>query len=376
MKRAPWPLACALFAIGWTQAPDRPAQARWYKGNTHTHTLNTDGDSTPDEVVRFYRQHRYHFLVLSDHDMLTAVEALNGLFGAPATVSGARRPEVPSNPFLLIPGEEVTDKYSTREAAGEAVSGRDLTRREVHLTAVNPKRPVVPQGGNSVADVLQRDVDAIRAAAGFPIINHPNFVWSLAAEDIGGLRGVKAFEVWNGHMQTHNLGGAGHPGTEEIWDRVLSSGTLLYGVAADDAHGFKTLGAPNAIASPGRAWIMVRAAELTAEAIVEAMERGDFYATTGVELADYEVSPTRLTITIRPASRSKYDVVFVGRGGRVLKQVAVDPDLSGSGATGPLRIEAAPAIYEIRGDEGYVRARITESNGNMAWTQPVWVPAR
>jgi hypothetical protein len=28
------------------------AQGRWYKGNTHTHTLNSDGDSTPDEVVR------------------------------------------------------------------------------------------------------------------------------------------------------------------------------------------------------------------------------------------------------------------------------------------------------------------------------------
>jgi hypothetical protein len=32
-------------------------------------------------------------------------------------------------------------------------------------------------------------------------------------------------------------------------------------------------------------------------------------------------------------------------------------------------------VYEIRGDEGYVRARITESNGNVAWTQPVLVPA-
>jgi hypothetical protein len=233
----------------------------------------------------------------------------------------------------------------------------------------------VPQAGSSVRDVLQRNLDAIRAAHAFPIINHPNFVWALTAADITGLRGVKAFEVWNGHMQTHNLGGAGHPGTEALWDQVLSNGTLIYGVGADDAHQFKSIGAPNAISSPGRAWIMVRAPELTADAIVAAMERGDFYASTGVELADYEVTPTTVTVAIKPFSRSKYDVRFIGKGGRILKEVPVDPDISGSGGTGPLQIVAAPAVYEIRGDEGYVRARITESNGNMAWTQPVLVPA-
>jgi len=30
---------------------------RWYKGNTHTHTINNGGDSTPDEVVPRYRTH-------------------------------------------------------------------------------------------------------------------------------------------------------------------------------------------------------------------------------------------------------------------------------------------------------------------------------
>jgi hypothetical protein len=39
--------------------------AGWFKGNTHTHTLNSDGDSTPDDVVQWYRSHRYHFLVLT-----------------------------------------------------------------------------------------------------------------------------------------------------------------------------------------------------------------------------------------------------------------------------------------------------------------------
>jgi hypothetical protein len=376
VRRAAAGVILAACLLGAAPARAQGSKGRWYKGNTHTHTVNTDGDSSPGDVVRWYREQKYQFLVLSDHDMVTPVEGLNALFGAPATVSGARRPEVPSNPFLLIPGEEVTDKFSTREAAGETVRGRDLTSKEVHLTAVNIRKAVVPQGGASVKETLQRDVDAIRAAAAFPIINHPNFVWAVTAADLSGLRGVKAFELWNGHAQTHNLGAPGFPGTEEIWDQVLSSGTLLYGVGADDAHAFKTLGTPNAISNPGRAWVMVRAMDLTAEAIVDAMERGDFYASTGVELADYQVSPKTITLAVKPSSRSKYAVRFIGKGGRLLKEVPVDPDLSGSGASGPLQIVAPPVVYEIRGDEGYVRAKVIESNGNMAWTQPVMVPAR
>ena len=353
--------------------PDRPP-SRWYKGQTHTHTLNSDGDSMPDEVIRWYRQQRYHFLVLSDHDVLTPVGTLNEIYGASSKVSSD--PRVTSNPFLLIPGEEVTDKFSPREAAGETVKGRDLSLKEVHLTAVNLRKAVVPQGGTSVAATLQRDVDAIRAASAFPIVNHPNLHWSMTAADLIGIRGLKAFEVWNGGTHTNNLGGAGHPGTEEIWDEVLSSGTLLYGVGGDDAHEFKDPSFPMALTIPGRTWIMVRASALTAEAIVDAMERGDFYATTGLELADYQVTPSLMTITIRPMSLSKYDVTFIGRGGRVLKKAPVDPEAGAGGATGVTPRAAPPAVYEIRGDEGYVRAKIVDSNGYVAWTQPVMVPAR
>ena len=98
---APRPSPSGTGTASPAPRPER-ATGRWYKGNTHTHTINTDGDSSPEEVVGWYRQQKYHFLVLSDHDMVTAVEGLNALYGAPSTVSGERRPEVPSNPFLVI----------------------------------------------------------------------------------------------------------------------------------------------------------------------------------------------------------------------------------------------------------------------------------
>src|SRR5688572_1524837 len=102
-----WVLAAAMlvllgvdYARGLdTQAP--PAEGRWYKGNTHTHTLNSDGDSSPDDVVRWYREHGYHFLVLTDHNFLTATDGLNALHGA-------------SGKFLVVKGEEVTDRLNDK----------------------------------------------------------------------------------------------------------------------------------------------------------------------------------------------------------------------------------------------------------------------
>jgi hypothetical protein len=308
----------------------QPGAARWYKGNTHTHTLNSDGDSTPDEVVRWYRENAYHFLVLSDHNFLTAVDGLNAVHGADGR-------------FLVIKGEEVTDRF------GE---------RPIHINGLDVEHLVGPQGGSTLVETIQRNVDAIRAARGVPHINHPNFRWAITAEQLAQVRNNKLFEIYNGHPQVNNVGGGGIAGLEEVWDAILSAGVLLYGIAVDDAHHFKRPW-DRAAARPGQGWIMVRTDRLAPDAILAAMERGDFYASTGVELRDYQVSDTAMTITIREEEWSKYRVQFIGRGGRVLSEVTT-----------------SPATYRFQGDEGYVRARILESNGKVAWTQPVMREAR
>jgi hypothetical protein len=211
------------------------------------------------------------------------------------------------------------------------------------------------QTGGSIVDVLQRTVDAIRGVSGVPHINHPNFQWALTADDLRQVRNNKLFEIYNGHPQVNNLGGGQVPGLEEVWDRLLSNGTLLYGIAVDDAHNFKQPGNP-AVAGPGRGWVMVRAARLDARALLESLERGDFYASTGVVLDDLVVGARDMTVKVKPEGASKYRIQFVGTGGQILSDVG-----------------EASATYAFKGDEGYVRARVIESNGRMAWVQPVVV---
>ena len=323
-------LAAVMVAVPFAQAPGpKPQAARWFKGNLHTHTVNSDGDSTPDDVVRWYRERDYQFLVLTDHNYLTSVDGLNAVHGA-------------DDKFLVVKGEEVTDRFGDKP---------------LHVNGLEVERLVTPTGGQSVVDVVQRMVDGIRAARGVPSINHPNFGWAISPDELGQLQRTRLFEVFNGHPTVNNLGGGGVPSLEETWDRILSSGKMLYGIAVDDAHYFKRPEDPTA-PRPGKGWVYVRSPRLEGRALVEALERGDFYSSTGVQMQTVDASTTALSLAVKTEPSSKYRIQFIGRQGRILSDVTTPT-----------------ASYTFKGDEGYVRAKVLESNGKVAWIQPVPVGA-
>jgi hypothetical protein len=321
-------LAAALVAAAPEgQATSTADAPRWFRGNTHTHTLNSDGDSTPEDVARWYREHGYQFVVFTDHEFITPVDGLNAVIGA-------------QGKFMAMSGQEVTGRFGTTP---------------VHANGLGLMTVVMPRTGVSPLDVLQKDVAAIREAGALPQINHPNFGWALTGADLAKIEGTALLEIWNGHPLVNNLGGGGVPSAEAMWDEALTAGRRLFAVADDDAHHFKRLDDPTA-AAPNRGWVMVRSRELTQAAILDAMHRGDFYASTGVTLSDVQATATQLRVVITTTTFSKYRIQFIGAGGRLLAEVT-----------------ASPAVYTFKGDEQYVRARVIESNGKMAWTQPAFL---
>lgn len=304
--------ACAALLL-WTIAPS--VEARWLKGNTHTHTLRSDGDAPPETVVRWYREHGYDFLVITDHDQITAVDG---------------------GDLLLIPGEEVTDR---------------LPKKPLHVCALGLTKVVKPQGGATPVEVLQHDVDAVRAAGGVPVINHPNFGWAFGVDELQQLQHVTLLEIASGHPIV-NMDGP--PSVETMWDALLIMGRRVWGVGVDDAHHYG-IEPPKGelMARPGQAWVVVRAEKLEAGEILAALERGDFFASTGPMLDTYEVTRENISIAIKPAGQTRYRVQFLSRGKVVQETVGLT------------------ATYRIRGDEGYVRAKVLDSNGKAAWMQPV-----
>lgn len=384
---------------------------QWYKGNTHTHTLWSDGDAAPEVAAAWYRGSGYHFLVLSDHNILSRGEKWFPILNAPRSrltservddliarfgaervdtreVEGRREMRLRTleelredfeepGTFIFIEGEEITDSFN---------------RLPVHINGLNLADYIAPQGGESVVDVMQRNIDAVIAhghshdRTTLAHINHPNFGWGVSVEDIAHLRGEQFFEVYNGHRSVNNYGDATRPGTEQMWDAALTERltTLhfgpLYGLATDDAHNHYHV--PDGHSNPGRGWVMVHAKSLDANEIINAMHAGDFYASSGVTLDSIKTERGKMIVKIHAEPGVAYTTRFVG--------TRLGPDADGDGQpdlglVGEVLDETMDhsATYTFTGDEIYVRAVIISSRPHpnpymkgdheMAWVQPVVV---
>lgn len=395
-------------------------EARWWKGNIHTHSLWSDGDGYPEMIADWYKKHDYNFLMLSDHNVMQegprwlvatnkgggkVLEEYVKRFGNKWVEQRTRNglPEVrlktlaefrplfeESGRFLFIPGEELTDRYKIAP---------------VHMGAVNLRTVIKPQGGDSVLEVLQHNVDAVLAqekATGqpmFPHVNHPNFRWGITAEELMQVRGLRFFEVYNGHPQVFNEGDALHAGIDKVWDICLTHRLtdldlgVLYGLATDDSHHYHKIGLGNS--NSGRGWVMVRAKDLSINSIIAAMEAGDFYASSGVTLKDVTREGDELKVEVKPETGVEYTIEFIGtrRGfdphdepvrtanGEKLR---VTHHYSSDIGAVLSKVSGTSASYRLKGDEIYVRAKITstklksnpyrEGEFEQAWTQPLVNP--
>ena len=306
-------------------APASSAQAppaRWFKGNLHSHTINSDGDSPPYDLVAWYKRNGYQFLAITDHNTFTDPAAFD---------------TNPSDNFLLIGAEEITNP------------------KVVHVNAIGISRVIPARTGDDVTSLLQASIDAVREQGGVPLINHPNFLWAFTAAEMKPLKRAALLEIASAHPIVNHAGDGKVPSTEAMWDELLTSGMRIWGAAVDDAHYFKRE-FTRTDANPGGAWVRVRAAALTRDAIVKALDAGDFYASTGPEIQDIRREDNSLVVELAPpTNQRRYRVVFIGSGGRTLATVYENP-----------------ARYPLSGSEGYVRARVEDSNGLKAWTQPVF----
>jgi hypothetical protein len=186
------------------------------------------------------------------------------------------------------------------------------------------------------------------------------------------LKGERFFEVYNGHPMVHNEGDSTHPGTEQMWDIInmayLKKGQpLLLGIGTDDSHNYHQFGP--SFSNAGRGWVMVFADALEPNTLINAMEKGDFYASSGVTLSQVKLSKNELTIEVKPEEGVNYTIEFVG----VLK--------GSQRSTVLKRINGTNGKFKLTSGHEFVRARITSDKVKpnpykageveVAWTQPV-----
>jgi hypothetical protein len=295
----------------------------YLKGNLHTHTDASDGDSPLGEVARWYDDHGYDFLVITDHNVRLSTQEIQNEFRA----EGRR--------LLLIPGEELTAWWQGPERV-----------HALHIGGIDTPHTLGASSGESVVEVLQAMIDRVVEAGGMPSLNHPNFWDSIGWRDIAELDGLTHFEVYNGHPLAFNSGTERLPSMDAVWDILLSAGRTLYGIAVDDAHHFRSWGSE--FSNPGRGWISMRA-ERSKDEIMQGLRAGRFFASTGPAI---EAEVVGGELVVRCAEDSRIEFITQGE---VVKS-----------------FEATEAAHPLSG-LGYLRARVHGDDG-VAWTQPIVSP--
>ena len=357
-------------------------EQHWQKGNLHTHAFWSDGDDFPEMIIQWYKDNDYQFIALSDHNTIAtgnkwyklkesdkknnALEKYQKRFGdwveskidsSGTSVRLKTFEEYKSkldvqDSFLIIRSEEVTSSFG---------------KKPIHINVTNIQEKIEPIKGNSVYEVMQQTLDAVHAQRKklnvpmFAHINHPNFGYGINTEDLKKLRGERFFELYNGHPAVHNEGDETHLGIETMWDLINISyynekKPLLLGIATDDSHKYH---------------VMVNSKKLDPASLIEAMEAGDFYSSSGISLKKVNATKKKISIEVDSKKDVAYEIIFMGyrEGSENMEELK--------------RVKGTAAEYVFEKNDLIVRAKINSNvlkenpylKGELeqAWTQPIIV---
>lgn len=292
---------------------------QWYRGNTHSHSTESDGRLPMDERFAAYREHGYDFLVLTDHRTVNDVSSFS------------------TDGFLAISGSEV---HPSNPYGGDTyhIVAIDVHER-INCTELHPN------------DVIQE----IKSQGGEAVLCHPYWCGHTLLDYLP-LHDYFAVEVYNDTCM-----GIGKGFSEQAWDELLDKAGRVYGISADDSHGTEH--------DCFHAWVNVKATALSTEAIMSAFRDGAFYSTLGPEihdldLVDVEDSQREKAKKIVVKCEEAQAITFKSQRSRGKHLTATDGEL------------LTEAEYIVPESAKYVRVEITTPDGKKAWSNPFFFDNR
>ena len=289
--------------------------ARWFKGNLHTHTTESDGRISPDDCAALYTAHGYDFLSLTDHWRISKT---------------GRHP----CGILLLSGVEYDFSRDVREGI-------------FHVVAVGCEK----DPGVTREDSVRICIDKIHAAGGTADLAHP--AWSMnTAEQLLPLRDVDYTEIYN---TTSGLPRNCRPYSGETVDQLAARGVFWKTAAVDDAHWYN--------GDHCRSFIWVKAEECAPEAILGAIRAGEFYSSQGPRMeARFDRQAGRITVDCPAEDRVKEIVYFTDTAWTGHRADTAQP-----GGT------LTHGEFALTGRETFVRAEVRDADGRCAWAQTIRV---
>ena len=231
------------------------SNGRWLVGNLHAHTKTSDGERDHQQVIDDYASRGYGFLMISDHDIYTALEDYE---------------QYEAQGMIMVPGNEIS------------ANGPHM----LHVGAVDWIEP---------HEDRQRVIDEVQSTGGgLVIFNHPNrhVNFNHCPQDLlESCNGYMGLEIYNGVSSRLE----GSPYATNRWDMLLTQGRRVWGYAHDDSH--------VAVGDVGLGWNATYVKDETPTGVVEALRAGRFYASTGVEINAIEVEGNKIHIETENAER-------------------------------------------------------------------------
>ena len=262
-----------------------------FKANLHCHSVLSDGKKTPEELKQMYKAHGYDVLAITDHERPHQHQAMN------------------DDDFIMLTGYEA---YIRPDQSGHY----NRYAKEVHLNlfARDPFNETMICYNECYAKYLRRDgaLDGIITAGstrpreftneyieefvrtakenGYIVAyNHP--YWSMEDEaDIIAHDCVFSMEMCNySSFVTNGIEYCG-----PLYDKILTAGKRIFVHGADDNHNVMPEDHPDN--DSYGSFTMIMPEKFTYGAMIDAMEKGEMYASMGPVFNEISLEGDKLHI--------------------------------------------------------------------------------
>ena len=329
-----------------------PEGGTFYKANLHTHTIISDGKWTPEKVKEEYSERGYSIVAFTDHDSLCPHNDLT------------------DENFLAINGfETYYNDEMFREMNYNFVKTYHLSffakdKDNLDCPAYSDDYVEYRHGLNYVpedvvrynykrqhsVECINRIIKQANKKGWLVSYNHP--MWSLHNyEDYGKLEGLWGVEVYNTSAARGCM-----PDTAQAFYDFINQGKRIFPICADDMHDYS---------GAFGGFVMIKAEKLEYSAVLSAMERGDFYSSSGPEIKDFYIEDGVLYVECTPAVK-----------------VYINTERRDGWSCGSADAPITKTSFDIRGylsetekekerlnRDPYIRLSVVDKEGNVARTR-------
>lgn len=280
----------------------------------HTHTTLSDGLATPEEAAQIYRDEGYDAIAITDH----------WRYGEEREIEGLK----------VFSGCEYDIGGNDGSHAVHIIGIGMTSDPEIPADWKNMKKTAF----SKAAEVIKR----IKLHNGLAIVGHP--AWSLnTPEQLMTLGDFDAAEVYNS-VSEH--GESDRAYSDMIIDQLATAGRITNMIAVDDTHYYT--------GDECRGWIMVEATDTDTQSIIRAIRAGRFYATQGPEVHIEKIAPDKVRVVCSPVDKISFQGNTTWAPGRMFREEGI-----------------VSAEYTKSSTDRFIRAEVTDKDGNKAWTNYV-----